>query len=129
MLNTFPNLLTYGLFAPLLLRLLLGAFLIFKSYKFFKEQNGLWSSGSRVQKIYRGTMIVVAISGLLLVIGLFTQIAALLVLIITGGAFVYKKQITKTLSHEDMVAYTFVLVISFSLMLSGAGFYAIDLPL
>lgn len=120
MLNTFPNLLTYGLFAPLLLRLALGIFLVFTSYKSLRGQ---------ISNISRGAEIVLAIAGVFIVIGLFTQVMALLVLIISAATFVYKWKVVKSLLEKDIMLYVFVIVISISLMLSGAGFYAIDLPL
>ncbi len=129
MLNIFPNLLTYTLIAPLILRLVLGVFMVFMSYKKIKFINGSWFDGDRIQKISNGSQIVLALSGILLIFGLFTQIASLLILTITLTAFLYKKQILKAVSEKDLMIHVFIMAISFSLMLSGAGFYAIDLPL
>lgn len=120
MLNTFPNLLTYGLFAPLLLRLALGIFLVFTSYKSLRGQ---------ISNVSRGSNIVLIVAGIFIVLGLFTQVMALIALLINTATFVYKWKVVKSLSEKDIMLYVFVIVISFSLMLSGAGFYAIDLPL
>lgn len=120
MLNTFPNLLTYGLFAPLLLRLALGIFLAFTSYKNLRGQ---------ISNISRGANIVLIIAGIFIIAGLFTQVMALITIVINIVSFFYKWKVTNSLSDKDIALYVFIILIAFSLMLTGAGFYAIDLPL
>jgi uncharacterized membrane protein YphA (DoxX/SURF4 family) len=129
MLNIFPNLLTYSLFAPLLLRLALGVFLILTSHKALSEQKIPWVNGNKIQNISRGATIVLVVSGIFILIGLFTQVVALLVFIINSATLTYKWRIKKSISNNEIALYSFIIIIALSLMVSGAGFYAIDLPL
>ena len=68
------------------------------------------------------------IGGLLLLIGLWTQVAALTFAIFSGIELYIEWQAREILKR-DMVFYLLVFVISLSLLLTGAGAYAIDIPL
>jgi uncharacterized membrane protein YphA (DoxX/SURF4 family) len=68
------------------------------------------------------------IIGVMLIIGLYTQIAALLALI---GAIklIYFRNRFPSLSEKPVAYHLLVIAVSASLMLSGAGAIAVDLPL
>lgn len=119
MLSLFPSLFTYELVAPLLLRLTLGAILIFWSYGKLKERRSV-----RANTI----SIIEGIAGILLVIGLFTQLAALAAAIILI-VYLFKKFKAKSLFTDGVNYYFVLLIISLSVLVLGPGIFAFDLPL
>ncbi len=122
MLSVFPHLLTWSLVSPLLIRLTLGGVFIYWSYKGIKESKGLSKTKSKVLGIVGG------IAGILLIIGLYTQIAAIFAILILG--FCTAKKIASREFFTDGVNYYFLLLImAVSLLFTGAGFLAFDLPL
>jgi uncharacterized membrane protein YphA (DoxX/SURF4 family) len=68
------------------------------------------------------------VGGLMLLIGFFTQIAALVFVIITSIELFIEKR-DPILLRRGFVFYLLLFAISLSLLLTGAGFLAIDLPL
>lgn len=134
MINPFPELLTFHLLAPVLLRITLGVF-IFKLgiskiqrpteilISFF-ESLGL-KPGKYALKSLGWTEICM---GTLLIVGLMTQIAAFIVAIICFVSIIVSTR------HEHVGLYSpsyyvLLFVISISLVFTGAGLIAIDLPL
>lgn len=117
MLSVFPSLLTWSQLSPFLIRLTLGAVFVFWTYGVFKRK-----PADKIIGIIGG------IAGILLVIGLYTQIAALVATLIMLVCLVEK--IKKSLFFNDGVNYYFLLLImALSLLFTGAGFWAFDLPL
>ena len=119
MLSLFPSLLVYELLAPLLLRVTLGAVLIFWSYGKLKERK---SATANTVSLIEG------LAGILLVIGLYTQLAALAAAIIFFMKLVQKLQ-TKSLFTNGVNYYFILFIISVSLLFLGPGILAFDLPL
>jgi len=66
--------------------------------------------------------------GALLLIGLFTQVAALLGFLAAMKLAILRRRYPMVAPH-GRVAYFLLAAICLSLMLTGAGFYAFDLPL
>jgi putative oxidoreductase len=134
MLNTFPLLLSYSFFSPLILRLAIG--IIFISYGYVKltsnrakEISFFESIGFKPGKYYAfGFGVVEALIGLMLIVGLYTQIAALIAFIISLLCVIAKNKYPEKFPNQAKY-YTLLLVISLSLMLSGAGPFAFDIPL
>ncbi len=145
MLSVFPDLLAFGLLAPLLLRVALG--LMFVRFGLHKLGRGRadksaffdsmgWKPGNYFAF---GFGIIELATGVLLVVGLYTQIAALITIIILLGALIIKtsplrrpaeeagKHALGIESGKGFLALLFI--ISLSLLVSGAGFFAFDLPL
>ncbi len=133
-LSVFPSLLDYAFFAPFILRI--GAGLIFLTlayrvgfsmrlttknlldrFPLFKPQT-LW--------ITVGTLASVII-GLLLILGLYTQVAALLA-IVTGFKLIALKNIYQT-NFLDPTACFLLIIAGLALLVAGPGAFAIDLPL
>jgi uncharacterized membrane protein YphA (DoxX/SURF4 family) len=115
-------LLSYGQVSPLLIRLVLGITLAYFGYQKIKGRGQ--SSGSN-SVVYGVVEVVIA---LFLVIGLFTQLAALLnavILVIKLGVKVKEK---KFLS-DGVNYYVLLLAMAVSLLFTGAGLFAFDLPL
>ncbi|MEK7207938.1 MAG: DoxX family protein [Patescibacteria group bacterium] len=133
MLNPLPDLLAFGLLAPFLLRVTLGlVFLDFGWNKLrrkdekaaFFESLG-WRPGARYALVLG---IVEVVCGLALLVGVYTQIAALAAAVILAGALYLKQKHREKWPHDRRL-FLLLLVISLSLIFSGAGFLAFDLPL
>jgi uncharacterized membrane protein YphA (DoxX/SURF4 family) len=119
-LSVFPSLLTYQLLAPVMIRLALGAVLIFWSYRLLFK-----SSPDTKRKI---VSIIEALAGILLVIGLWTQVAAL-VIVIDLIVRLYGKFSNKAFLTDGVNYYLILLVLALSLLVTGPGFLAFDMPL
>ncbi len=117
MLNPFPDLLLYSGLAPFVLRIVLGLVYLDLGVINLKKVGN--------QKLLGLVEIVGAI---MLFLGYYTQIAAILFIIIGGVSF-YVEYKDASVLRRDIVFYLLVLAISISLLLSGAGSYAKDLPL
>lgn len=122
MLSLFPSLLSYDQLSPLILRVVLGITLAYFGYQKIIGKGG--SSGSNT-KIYGGVEIIIAI---FLIIGLFTQLAALLNAIILVIKLGFKVRDRKFLT-DGINYYLLLLAIAISVMFTGAGWLAFDLPL
>jgi len=130
--SIFPDLLTYHLLAPFFLRLILGAVFIAHGHpKLFKSgAKSVEFFNSQGIKPAKFLVIVVGVveffGGILLIIGLFTQVVAALL------AFIMFVAIVRTKLKSGFVGgYEFnltLMIIALSLMFLGAGFFAIDKP-
>ncbi len=118
MLSLFPSLLSYGLVAPFLLRIVLAIVVLHFAYVHIQKK-------SRIPVIF-GT--IQAISGFLLLIGLFTQVAAL-ILVIIFGLLMVKQIINKAFLSDGVNYYLLLFIIALSLIVSGPGAFAFDYPL
>ena len=133
MLNLFPSLLVFSFFAPLLLRVVLGLWLLTTGYKHFLERRTIsaelsrdWGTLGKAKGLVFG-LFEILLSGLLIT-GFITQIAVLMVAVMALGLLVFRKKYA-SLKPESPWLYVFVLTISLSLLLTGAGALAFDLPL
>ena len=118
MLSLFPSLLSFGVIAPFLLRIVLAIVVLHFAYVHVQKKH-------RIPVIFG---IIQGISGLLLVLGLFTQVAAL-VLVIIFGLLMVKQIINKAFLSDGVNYYLLLFIIALSLMLSGPGAFAFDYPL
>jgi len=119
-LSVFPSLLAWSQISPLLIRLALGAVFIYWAYQ------PLFGKNNNSQK--KTLAVIEAIIGILLVIGLWSQVAALaatIELILCS----YKKITEKAFLTNGVNYYLILLVLALSLLVTGAGFFSIDLPL
>lgn len=134
MLNTFPNLLTFSSLAPLILRVVLGLIFINLGYLELTSEKKRWSMFFDTVGLKPATLFIIVIGlfeiigGLFLIAGFLTQMTALIFSIITFGEF-YVEYRDETLLKRDVIFYLLIFVISLSLLLSGAGLFAIDYPL
>jgi uncharacterized membrane protein YphA (DoxX/SURF4 family) len=120
--SLFPSLLTYQQFAPLIIRVVLGVTLAYFGYQKIKGEGK--SSGSN-SVMYGAVEIIIAI---FLVIGLFTQLSALLNAIILVIKIGYKIR-NKAFLTDGVNYYILLLAMAIALIFSGPGFLAFDLPL
>lgn len=133
MLNPFPELLDLSLYAPLFLRAGLGLTLFFTSFDQLVDKKSI--ATNRFISIWpkHGTKFlwIVGVSeiiiGLSFVAGFLVQYFAILSAVVSFVAIFSNKFHRAT--HRHMTFYVLTFVISLSLMVSGAGLYALDLPL
>ncbi len=134
MLNPFPELLTYALLAPVFLRCITGFFFIYFGWnKLTKERehrlNFFESVNLRPAGVYLTLLgILQIVVGIFLIVGLGTQIAAIIVAIITFISYIIKLR-QPSMLPSSLGIYALLFFIAISLLFSGAGIPAIDLPL
>ena len=134
MLNTFPSLLTFSLLAPLILRVVLGLIFINLGYLELTSEKKRWADFFETVHIKPAVFFVILVGlieivgGFFLLAGFLTQVTALIFAIITFGEF-YAEYREETLLKRDLIFYLLMFAISLSLLLSGDGIFAIDLPL
>lgn len=134
MLNPFPELLAYSMLAPFILRVILGFIFIDLGILKFREEKKRWQESFETLGLRPATLfvplyaLIQVLGGLLLLVGLWTQVAAL-VFVISTGIELYIEWSAREVLKRDMVFYLLLFVISLSLLLTGAGAYAIDIPL
>ncbi|MDP2705205.1 MAG: DoxX family membrane protein [Patescibacteria group bacterium] len=133
MLTLFPELLTYGLVAPFLLRISIGFVLINLGYLSFKGERKQWENVGNLlripEKVFASGYGVFQIAGgIFFVIGLWTQAFALLfsALFLAELLVEYREE---SILKRELAFYLLLFVISLSLLFSGAGFFAFDIPL
>src|SRR3954471_21517064 len=118
MLSLFPVLLSYQQLSPFLIRLVLAGIMIYWSYSGIRHNTG----SKRILDAGQG------IVGIFILIGLWTQAAAGLAALGFLVCIVGKIRDRKFLT--DGVNYMLLLLImAISLMLTGPGWWAYDMPL
>jgi uncharacterized membrane protein YphA (DoxX/SURF4 family) len=134
MLNPFPDLLNYALLAPFILRAILGLIFLDLGLLKFKAEKSRWMASFDTLGL-RPTDFFVPLygflqvaGGVLLILGLYTQIAALFFVLATGAELFVEKRAGDVLKR-DYTFYLLLFIISLSLLLTGAGAFAFDLPL
>lgn len=134
MLNPFPELLTFGFLAPLVLRVVVGLVFINTGYLKLTKEKQRWAVFFNAIRLKPAKKLVTVLgaleiaAGALLLVGLFTQYVCLALLVLTAKEWLvdYKEDVLVT---RDIVFYTLIGAILISLLLTGAGFLAFDLPL
>lgn len=134
MLNIFPDLLTYGLLGPAILRLVLGIIFINLGYLHLTKEKERWNKFFEIIKLKPAELIgrvyalIEIAGGILLVIGLYTQVAALIFAVLSLIEIIveYREPI---ILKRNIVFFILIFAISVSLLLTGAGRPAFDLPL
>jgi|CXWK01.1.fsa_nt_gi uncharacterized membrane protein YphA (DoxX/SURF4 family) len=133
MLSTFPELFTFGLAAPFVLRVLLGCFFIFQGLRRHKQDavawNALWND-AHIGSLKLAPILtkIQVILGVLLFVGLYTQISAIIAILFIAAVW-YRTFGFSRPSFTDAWISLFPAVIAFSLLFLGAGLLAFDLPL
>lgn len=133
MLNPFPDLLVYGLLAPFIIRISLGAALLYLGIEHYRTRQ----DGASLVRPYLGRGAPYASSilggcavlcGITLVFGAWTQIAALVACSLSLMPLLLRSH-HEGFSPYSRGTYGLLFVMSLSLLLSGAGAFAIDIPL
>jgi len=132
MLNTFPELLTYGFFAPTILRLAVALAFFYSAYYVFVHRKDIarhsfplvgqagWLGGA--------SAVLNAVVGGMLGVGYYTQIASLLGIAAAVKGFLFVRRYPDLLPFSR-ATYLLIIAILLSLLLSGAGLWAIDIRL
>jgi putative oxidoreductase len=134
MLNPFPELLSFTLMAPLLIRVAVGVFFIsFGWNKLTKEREHrssfFDSIGLRPAGVYVTLLgLLQIIIGVCLIIGFFTQVAAILATVIMFVSYIIKVRHPEMLFNTTSI-YALLFIMALTLVFTGAGLFAIDLPL
>lgn len=133
MLSIFPDLLSFGLLAPVLLRVTLGIILIIigrkiafkyrgQFFKFYQENK--YPVPNTLPLIFGFLTI---LTGTFMIIGFLTQVAAIIAIYISLSLHLTDKDLHVFEYQKSF--YALMVVVSISLLLLGAGIFAIDLPL
>jgi len=134
-LNPFPELLALSFFAPLLLRTMLGLWFVLTAMRHARraERDPIaLELAAKIGAVGRiglwPLMLGEGALGVALIAGFYTQIAALL-----AGAYALKllffRRIFPRLASESAWFYLLAAALSLSLLVLGAGAFAVDLPL
>jgi putative oxidoreductase len=133
-LNPFPELLSFSLLAPFFLRIVLGMVFLNLGYLKFRAEKQTWASFFDLTALKPAMFwvsffaLVEILGGLMLIVGFYTQIVALAFAVITLVEL-YVENREPVLLNRNFVFYLLLFVISLSLLFSGAGAFAVDLPL
>ena len=119
MLSLFPFFLSYQQLSPVLIRLALAAVLVYWGYKVLA---GSFSTNTKILSVIE------VICAALLLIGFWTQAAALFVSIDLIVRLVNKIKARAFLT-DGVNYYLILLILAISLFLTGPGWWAIDVPL
>jgi hypothetical protein len=132
MLNTFPALLTYGFFAPTILRVAAALVFLYMAYTVYQHRAQAaqvplplvgvqsWAPGFAV--------LAYGIIGLSLLLGYYTQIGAILGAIASLKKLFWGKRL-QVLFPLSRASSLLLFAICLSLLVTGAGALAFDLPL
>ena len=132
--SVFPYVLSFWMYVPLLLRVVVGMYFFRFGWKGLKEEfeskveffNIIWGKPA---KIFAYIICVLEmIGGILLFIGLFVQPTVLILAIISLTTIAVSLH-DKSLIKRDINTYILLTVILVSLFVLGAGYHAIDLPI
>ena len=131
--NVFPSLLVYGFFVPTLLRITAGIVLGTIAYRLTKERDLIAKTslpiiGKPAWWIIWISATFTSVVGLLLIVGYYTQLAAIAGVIVSLKHGSLSSRLA-TILPLPRSAYVLLGIICFSLLFSGAGALAFDLPL
>lgn len=129
MLTPFPDLLTYGAYAPTILRVVLALALFYIAYQQIKHRGKIAELKLPVSNAFASlSAILHAVVGLMVLVGYYTQWAVIIVAValITGLWLNRRYPSVVILSNGTIVV---LLAVCLSLLITGAGAYAFDLPL
>ncbi len=134
MLNIFPELITFVLFAPLLLRVVVGSYFLYWGIEFLKKDRYADCATSlRVERASLGILFIWYVSffeiivGAFLITGFLPQAAAIGGMLIAGKLY-YLQRTYPSVAKNERATYILIFVVCLSLLLSGAGVLAIDIP-
>jgi putative oxidoreductase len=131
--NVFPDFLNYGLLAPTILRIILGVIVINLGYLKIRSEKERWielfeTLNFRPAHIFlKVASFVEIVGGIMLIIGAYTQVVALIFAItyVCEAILDYEEE---SLVKRNLPFYILLCAISVSLLLTGAGLFAVDIP-
>lgn len=134
MLNPFPELLTFSLLGPFVLRVVVGLIFLDLGILKLRGEKQRWVTTFEALRIVPADLFVVGYGllevagGIMLILGFYTQVAALAFALFSGIEF-YLESRDSVILKRNLVFYALLCAISLSLLLTGAGAFAIDIPL
>lgn len=132
LLNVFPDLLNYSALAPTILRIILGILVINLGYLKIVSEKERWlelfeTLNLRPVGLFLKVFSAIEIiGGIMLIIGVYTQIVALVfaVMYLCEAILDYEEE---SLVKRSLPFYILLCAISISLLLTGAGLFAVDI--
>ena len=134
MLSPFPELFAFAWFAPTIIRLVLGVFFVRFGILKLRSEKSEKLTFFELAGFPRANIFLLLsawteiVGGLLLIAGLYAQIAAMVLSLFMLGA-VFIKWRKPELLKNDMEFYIILFIATASLIISGAGALAFDIPL
>jgi uncharacterized membrane protein YphA (DoxX/SURF4 family) len=127
MLTLFPTLLTYQMIAPFLLRMALVLVVFWQNFNLINIEGGLIAGWKVVPNKLKVVLVAQKLVSLLLLVGLFTQLAAALYIVM----LIIREYVAKTVNPgwADQALWLISIATCLSLMVLGPGIFSIDLPL
>lgn len=122
MLSLWPDLYSYSFIVPTFLRFILASFFLWQGLKFFLFPKQLGLPGARVVGLFDFLL------GALVLVGLYTQVALILIILELFGYALVKYLIRQA----DIWSRTEIILlasIALALLFLGPGLWAFDLPL
>ena len=135
MLNPFPDLLVLGFFAPTLLRAVAGILFLFLANTHLKASRPALTAGLSLHfgdwaaRLITLVGVLEILIGGFLFTGFYTQIAALAGLLLMILFLFLRRAYGPTIPSFSFPFYLLLATVCASLLLSGAGAIAFDLPL
>lgn len=134
MLNTFPTLLSFAFLAPTIIRIVAGvSFARFGWLKLTRDKENkikffnLIGLKPAINFLWIVALLEI-ISGTMIAIGFLTQISSIIASLVMGASIIIKIMSPKALPNT-LDFYILFFAIFISLILSGAGMFAFDIPL
>lgn len=132
MLSVFPEFLNYSLLGIFLIRITIGLSVFFISIKLFKNRTKLIKQLKEnkyvLPSFFVNTLAITSIlSGLFMIFGILTQVAALVTAYTLLNLMVLDSK--KNILEQSKIFYISFIAISISFIFLGPGFFGIDLPL
>ena len=133
MLSLFPNLLFLDFLGIGIIRIALGAVILSLSFSFFRERKYIIENLKNKPFPLPKTIpwffgITTFVFGLLILIGLFTQLSVLVIAILMFNLLLIEISPVKLFNYPKSY-YFFIMMVCISLIFIGAGAFGIDLPL
>jgi uncharacterized membrane protein YphA (DoxX/SURF4 family) len=133
-LNTFPDLLTYSMLSPFILRVVLGLIVLNLGNLKLGKEHVAWQELFETINLHPAKLCVKIlafieiIGGIMLVIGSYTQLTAIVfsILFFCEAILEYRQP---ALEKRSLTFYILMFTIALSLVFLGAGAFAFDLPL
>ncbi len=132
MLNPFPYVLSFGAFAPLLIRLSVSLFLMLAARHLWQNRQRavaelLPKLGSLAWPKFYGLLGIEVAAALSLFLGFYTQIGAIAGMVVFLG-LPYALKRFPSLSPWTYALPLLLALLSLTLLITGAGIYAFDYP-
>ncbi len=133
MLNPFPYLLAFGILAPFVVRTTVGLFFLWSAREHYKRRAALRNEfalrfGSVGLPFLVAVLIAEGAAGVSLLLGAYTQIGAIVAALLALRLLTCRGRLPSMLLVGKF-SYALLLIMSATLLLTGAGAFAFDIPL